>query len=149
MKKSIFFVTIFIILNGCAQFAAVVGPTFTMATTGSVVQTSATMATSYGVKKKTGKSPGEHINSLVKESFEVNSSLTQKENVKECQIIHTSSLNKIFFATLDEIDCFEKAEAEPVGPRKEEAKVEAPKKIEVKAEAPKKEEAKQEQLRLV
>ena len=48
--------------------------------------------------------------------------------------------NKIFFSTLDELDCFEKAEAE--GPRKEEAKVEAPKKIEVKAEAPKKEEAK-------
>ena len=147
MKKSIFFVTIFTILNGCAQFTAVLGPTFTMAKTGSLVQTSATMATSYGVKKKTGKSPGEHINSLVKESFEVNSSLTQKENVKECQIIHTSSLNKIFFATLDEIDCFEKAEAK--GPRKEEAKVEAPKKIEVKAEAPMKEKTKQKQLRLV
>ena len=147
MKKSIFFVAIFIILNGCAQFTAVLGPTFTMATTGSVVQTSATMATSYGVKKKTGKSPGEHLNSLVKESFEVNSSLTQKENVKKCQIIHTSSLNKIFFSTLDELDCFEKAEAE--GPRKEEAKVEAPKKIEVKAEAPKKEKTKQKQLRLV
>ena len=147
MKKSIFFVTIFTILNGCAQFTAVLGPTFTMAKTGSLVQTSATMATSYGVKKKTGKSPGEYINSLVKESFEVNSSLTQKENVKECQIIHTSPLNKIFFATLDEIDCFEKAEAE--GPRKEEAKVEAPKKIEVKAEAPMKEKTKQKQLRLV
>ena len=118
-----------------------------MAKTGSLVQTSATMATSYGVKKKTGKSPGEYINSLVKESFEVNSSLTQKENVKECQIIHTSSLNKVFFATLDEIDCFEKAEAER--PRKEEAKVEAPKKIEVKAEAPMKEKTKQKQLRLV
>ena len=147
MKKSIFFVTIFTILNGCAQFTAVLGPTFTMATTGSLVQTSATMATSYGVKKKTGKSPGEHINSLVKGNFEVNSSLTQKEYVKKCQIIHTSSLNKIFFATLDELDCFEKAEVE--GPRKEEAKVEAPKKIEVKAEAPKKEKIKQEQLRLV
>ena len=109
MKKSIFFVTIFTILNGCAQFTAVLGPTFTMAKTGSFVQTGATMATSYGVKEKTGKSPGEYINSLVKESFEVNSSLTQKENVKECQIIHTSPLNKIFFATLDEINCFEKA----------------------------------------
>ena len=147
MKKSIFFVTIFIILNGCAQFTAVLGPTFTMAKTGSLVQTSATMATSYGVKKKTGKSPGEHLNSLVKESFEVNSSLTQKENVKECQIIHTSSLNKIFFATLDEIDCFEKTEV--AGPTKEEAKAEAPKKIEVKAEAPMKEKTKQKQLRLV
>ena len=147
MKKSIFFVTIFTILNGCTQFAAVVGPTFTMATTGSLVQTSASMATSYGVKKKTGKSPGEHINSLVKESFEVNSSLTQKENVKECQIIHTSSLNKVFFATLDEIDCFEKVEVE--GPKKEEIKAEAPKEEKTKAEAPKKETTKQEQLRIV
>ena len=68
MKKSIFFVAIIIILNGCAQFTAVLGPTFTMAKTGSLVQTSATMATSYGVKKKTGKSPGEHMNSFVKEN---------------------------------------------------------------------------------
>ena len=147
MKKSIFFVAIFIILNGCAQFTAVVGPTYTMAKTGSLMQTSAMMATSYGVKKKTGKSPGEHIDSLVKGNFEVNSSLTQKENVKECQIIHTSSLNKIFFATLDEIDCFEKAEVE--GPTKEEVKAESPKKEKAKAESPKKEKAKQEQLRLV
>ena len=147
MKKSIFFVTIFIILNGCAQFAAVVGPTFTMATTGSVVQTSATMATSYGVKKKTGKSPGEHMNSLIKKNFEVNSSSTQKENVKECQIIHALSPNKIFFKTLDEKGCFEKAEVE--GPMKDEAKAEAPKKEQTKAEAPKKEKTNQGQPRLV
>ena len=147
MKKSIFFVTIFTILNGCTQFAAVVGPTFTMATTGSVVQTSASVATSYGVKKKTGKSPSEHINSLIKKNFEDNSYSTQKENVKECKIIHTSSLNKVFFATLDEIDCFEKVEVER--PKKEEVKTEAPKEEKIKAEAPKKEKAKQEQLRLV
>ena len=32
--------------------------------------------------------------------------MNQKENIKECQTIHTSSLNEIFFQTLDEIDCY-------------------------------------------
>ena len=59
--------------------------------------------TSYGIKKKTGYTPGEHINSLVKN----NSSLNEEEKYKECQTIHTSSLNEIFFETLDEIDCFQ------------------------------------------
>ena len=63
----------------------------------------ASAATSYGIKKTTGYTPGEHINSLVKN----NSSLKEEESYKECQTIHSSSLNEIFFETLDEIDCFQ------------------------------------------
>ena len=54
MKKNIFFVTIFIILNGCAQYSSVIGPTYTMAKSGSFVSTGASMAASYGFKKTTG-----------------------------------------------------------------------------------------------
>jgi len=32
--------------------------------------------------------------------------LAQKENLRECQTIHSSSLIEIFFDTLDEFDCF-------------------------------------------
>ena len=105
-EKSIFFVGIFIILNGCAEYSALVGPSYTMAKSGSVLQTGTAYAASYGIKKTTGQSPGEYINSLVRKNYKIDSFLTQKENVRECQTIHTSSLNEIFFDTLDEIDCF-------------------------------------------
>ena len=102
MKKNIFFIVIFIVLNGCAQYSSIVGPTYTMAKTGNLAITSASIATSYGIKKTTGYLPGEYINSLVKN----NTIFNEEENIRECQIIHTSTLNEIFFETLDEIDCF-------------------------------------------
>ena len=106
MKKSIFFVGIFIILNGCSQYSSLVGPSYTMAKSGSILQTGTAYATSYGVKKTTGQSLGEHVNSLVRKNYKINSFMNQKENIKECQTLHTSTLNEIFFETLDEIDCF-------------------------------------------
>ena len=106
MKKSIFFIIIFVILNGCAQYNSFLGPTYTMAKSGSIIQTSASMAASYGIKQKTGKSPGEYINSLARKNYGINSFLSKHENIRECQTIHTTSLNKMFFNTLDEIDCF-------------------------------------------
>tara|TARA_B100000745_G_scaffold72256_1_gene43329 strand:+ start:141 stop:485 length:345 start_codon:yes stop_codon:yes gene_type:complete len=106
MKKNIFFVTIFIILNGCAQYSSIVGPTYTLAKSGSIVSTGASAATAYGFKKTTGQSPGEYVNSLVRKNYKINSFMNQKENIKECQTLHTSTLNEIFFETLDEIDCF-------------------------------------------
>tara|TARA_B100000929_G_scaffold65389_1_gene49875 strand:+ start:143 stop:487 length:345 start_codon:yes stop_codon:yes gene_type:complete len=106
MKKNIFFVTIFIILNGCAQYSSVVGPTYTLAKSGSIVSTGASAATAYGFKKTTGQSPGEYVNSLVRKNYKINSFMNEKENIKECQTLHTSTLNEIFFETLDEIDCF-------------------------------------------
>ena len=101
--KNIFFIVIFLVLNGCAQYSSIVGPTYTMAKTGNALLTSASIATTYGIKKKIGYTPGEYINSLVKN----NSFLNEKEHLKECQTIHTSSLSEIFFETLDEIDCFQ------------------------------------------
>jgi len=100
MKKNIFFIIIIIVLNGCAQYSSIVGPTYTMAKTGNLMLTGASAATSYGIKKRTGYTPGEHINSLVK-------NLDEEEKQKECQTIHSSPLNEIFFETLDEIDCFQ------------------------------------------
>ena len=107
MKKSIFFVGIFIILSGCSQYSSLAGPSYTLAKSGSILQTSTAYATSYGVKKTTGQSLGEHVNSLVRKNYKIDSFLNQNESVRECQTIHTSSLNEIFFQTLDEIDCFQ------------------------------------------
>ena len=105
MKKSILFVGIFIILSGCSQYSSLVGPSYTMAKSGSILQTGTAYAASYGIKKTIGQSPGEYIQTLVRKNYKIDSFLSQKENVRECQTIHTSSLNEIFFDTLDEIDC--------------------------------------------
>ena len=107
MKKSIFFVVIFVILNGCAQYNAFLGPTYVIAKTGNLMQAGTTMAASYGIKKTTGKLPTEHINLFVKKNSKINSFLLKQNETRECQTIHTSSLNEIFFNTLDEIDCFQ------------------------------------------
>ena len=96
MKKSIFFVVIFLILNGCAEYSALLGPSFTMAKTGSVVHAGNSAAATYGFKRVIGESPGDFVNSL----------FSKNEETRECQTLHSSNLNEIFFNTLDEIDCF-------------------------------------------
>ena len=105
MKKSILLIITLVFLNACAEYTALVGPSITMAKSGSVVQTSSAYATSYGIKKTLGQSPGEYIQTLVRKNYKIDSFVPQKENLRECQTIHTSSLSEIFFDTLDEIDC--------------------------------------------
>ena len=107
MKKSILLIITLVFLNACAEYTALVGPSLTMAKSGSVVQTGTAYATSYGIKKTLGQSPGEYIQTLVRKNYKIDSLLVQKENIRECQTIHTSPLNEIFFDTLDEIDCFQ------------------------------------------
>ena len=105
MKKSILLIITLVFLNACAEYTALVGPSVTMAKSGSVVQTGTAYATSYGIKKTLGQSPGEYIQTLVRKNYKIDSFLDQKENVRECQTIHTSTLNEIFFDNLDGIDC--------------------------------------------
>ena len=105
MKKCIFFVVIFLILNGCAQYSALTGPTYTMAKSGSVLKTGFSYAVSSGIEETLGKSSGEYIQTLVRKNYKRNSLLNQKESVTDCQKMQTSSLNKIFFETLDQISC--------------------------------------------
>ena len=84
-----------VILNGCAQSTAFVGPSYTLAKSGSVIQAGNSVAMSYGFKKAV---------SQIDRNKMINS-LTDAE-VRECQTIHSSSLSEIFFDTLDEIDCY-------------------------------------------
>ena len=77
-----------------------------MAKSGSVAQVGSSMAASYGFEKATGQNPSTFINSLVRKSNRINSFLVEQENPRECQTIHSTKLNEIFFTTLDEIDCF-------------------------------------------
>ena len=51
MKKVFGIIFAVLFLNGCAQTTSMMGPTYTMAKTGSVVQAGSSVATSYGIKQ--------------------------------------------------------------------------------------------------
>ena len=113
MKKSIILIIALAFLNACAEYSALVGPSLTMAKSGSVLQSGTSLATSYGIKKAIGQSPGEYVLSLAKKNHKLdtrlnennNIILAQNDNIRECETIHSSPLTEIFFDTLDEIDC--------------------------------------------
>jgi len=103
MKKIFFLISMLAILNGCAQTTSLVGPTYTIAKSGSIIQAGNSFAASYGIKKLTGTTPGEYAMSFVNE-YKADL-LLMTENERECQTFHSSSLTEIFFETLDGIDC--------------------------------------------
>ena len=102
MKRIFFLISMLAILNGCAQTTSFVGPTYTMAKSGSIVQAGSSFAASYGIKALTGTTPGEYAMSFAK-NYKIDSIMTQEE--RECQTFHSSDLTEIFFETLDGIDC--------------------------------------------
>ena len=65
LKKIIsgFFLLCF--LNGCVQSTALLGPAYTLASTGNIYQAGLSYGSNQAVKKITGKSPTENIQSLV------------------------------------------------------------------------------------
>ena len=52
-------------LNGCVQSTALLGPAYTLASTGNIYQAGFSYGSSQAVKKITGKSPTENIKSLI------------------------------------------------------------------------------------
>ena len=60
MKKFLGFLLGLILLTGCAESLALLGPTSTAVTGGNIAQSALSSAVNYGVKKQTGKSPMEH-----------------------------------------------------------------------------------------
>ena len=79
--KNIFIILLLLLLNNCAQSTALLGPVYTLGTTGNALQASVSYGTSYVVKKATGKTPSENVdialkkieeNTNIKESLEEN-----------------------------------------------------------------------------
>ena len=68
MKKSLFFVSAFVMLSGCYMVPmAFLGPATSNFTTASIVQSAVTNGAGYLVKKSTGKSISEHVLEVVNE----------------------------------------------------------------------------------
>ena len=64
LKKIIAGLFLLFFLNGCVQSAALLGPAYTLASTGNIYQAGLSYGSNHAVKKITGKSPTENIKSL-------------------------------------------------------------------------------------
>ena len=66
MKKILILFITAILLSGCVESMALLGPVTSGAGSGKIAQSAVSSAVSFGVKKQTGKSPGEHALAYVK-----------------------------------------------------------------------------------
>ena len=65
LKKIIAGLFLLFFLNGCVQSTALLGPAYTLASSGNIYQAGLSYGSNQAVKKITGKSPTENIKSLV------------------------------------------------------------------------------------
>ena len=87
--KKIFFLSLVFLLNGCAESVALLG---TSPSNGKIIQSSLNSAVSYGVKKRTGKTPLEHAIAYAEEKNperkkEPCLSFLEKTNSEICAIV--------------------------------------------------------------
>ena len=66
MNKILILISLTIILNGCANSLAFLGPASSVAQGGNIAQSAISSAVSYGVKKQTGMTPSEHAIAMCK-----------------------------------------------------------------------------------
>ena len=87
MKKLLLILVLLPILNNCTQYSSLVGPSYTFAETGSILQSTTSFS-----------------RSLAANSFKTNfKNQISSENI--CQTVHSSELNEIFFETVEQMDC--------------------------------------------
>ena len=64
-KNTIIGMFLLFFFNGCVQIAALLGPAYTLTSTGNIFQAGLSYGSNQAVKKITGKTPTENIKSLV------------------------------------------------------------------------------------
>ena len=92
MKKIFSLLLGLILLAGCAESLALLGPSSTAVTGGNIAQSAFSSAVNYGVKKQTGKSPMEHAIAYAEEmnpqkKKEPCLSFVEKTNSEICAIV--------------------------------------------------------------
>ena len=92
MKKIFGLLTTLILLSSCAQSLTLLGPASTTVTGGNLAQSAVSSSISYGVKKRTGKSPMEHAIAYAEEKNpnrekEPCLSFVEKTNSEICAIV--------------------------------------------------------------
>ena len=85
----------FLVLTGCAQNVALLGPAFTVIKTGSIQQAFVGESLNQGIKNGTGKDVSEHVKQFLNKDFKN----------QECEDNSSNELQKIFFNTIEDSDC--------------------------------------------
>ena len=91
LKKIITGLFLLFFLNGCVQSTALLGPAYTLARTGNIYQAGLSYGSNQAVKKITGKSPTENIQSLVGNK---KLKVEEKENQEEFFALVKSRIEK-------------------------------------------------------
>ena len=110
MKKVTGLLTALLLLSGCAETMALLGPASTSIGGGNVVRSSLSSGVSYGVKKQTGMSPTEHALAYAErinpeKTKEPCLSFVEKTNSEICAIVKKQlnlTKSKIINKTRDE-----------------------------------------------
>ena len=87
MKKILLLILMIPALSNCGQYSAMIGPSYTLVETGSVLQATSSLSSSLAMN-----------NAKKNIIAEINS-----QNI--CPTIHSSELTEIFFETLEQMDC--------------------------------------------
>ena len=92
MNKIFSLLAMLVLLSGCVESMALIGPATTGAGSGKIAQSAASSVMSYGVKKQTGKTPLEHAIAYADEmnpqkKKEPCLSFTEKTNSAICTIV--------------------------------------------------------------
>ena len=95
MKKIFSLLAMLVLLSGCVESMALIGPATTGAGSGKIAQSAVSSALSLGVKQQTGKSPSEHALAYVKKHNPENKSekcvkFLEKTNSKTCAALNKS-----------------------------------------------------------
>ena len=88
MKRIFFLLLLLPILNNCTQYSAVIGPSITLAHTGSFAQASTSLSSSLAINEV----KKEYANNLEAERI--------------CPTFHSSELSAVFFETLEHTGCY-------------------------------------------
>ena len=95
MRKIYFLLISFMLLTGCAQNLALLGPAVSIATTGGIQQAMIGGTINHGIKNETGKDVSGHVMNLMDKD---------NENL-ECKSVHSNSLQEVFFENSEDIEC--------------------------------------------
>jgi len=91
--KNLKLLIIFVLVTGCAQSVAVLGPAVTVATTESVNQALLSGTINTGLKYKTGKGVSEHMVQSLNEPI-------------DCSMTSSNELAEMFFDDYNNLDCY-------------------------------------------
>ena len=86
MKKILLLILMIPVLSNCGQYSAMIGPSYTLVESGSILQASSSLSSSLAMRN-------------------AKQSIIDDINNDTCPVVHSSELSEIFFETLEHMDC--------------------------------------------